>query len=110
MCDGVTDIATAAWHGTPTTKLCAPNSKNTVRSTRRYVAVTRLYTRASCRSCNGKLADASQIVVKDRDTGRSRGFGFVRFAEEACAEAAVEAMNNVESVAYITDLALQWLT
>jgi len=36
------------------------------------------------------------VVVKDRDTGRSRGFGFVRYAQEAEAEAAISAMNNVE--------------
>lgn len=38
----------------------------------------------------------SQVVVKDRDTGRSRGFGFVRFGQDADAEAAINAMNNVE--------------
>jgi len=36
------------------------------------------------------------VVVKDRDTGRSRGFGFVRYGQEADAEAAINAMNNVE--------------
>ena len=30
------------------------------------------------------------------DTGRSRGFGFVRYQTDADADAAVEAMNNVE--------------
>lgn len=36
------------------------------------------------------------VVVKDRDTGRSRGFGFVRYGSEADAEAAIAAMNNIE--------------
>lgn len=36
------------------------------------------------------------VVVKDRDTGRSRGFGFVRYGQEADADAAIQAMNNIE--------------
>ncbi|KAH8815045.1 hypothetical protein F5884DRAFT_851548 [Xylogone sp. PMI_703] len=36
------------------------------------------------------------VVVKDRDTGRSRGFGFVRYDQESDADAAIAAMNNVE--------------
>ncbi|EPE27204.1 RNA-binding, RBD [Glarea lozoyensis ATCC 20868] len=36
------------------------------------------------------------VVVKDRDTGRSRGFGFVRYGQESDAEAAITAMNNIE--------------
>ncbi|KAK2787386.1 hypothetical protein FQN51_003161 [Onygenales sp. PD_10] len=36
------------------------------------------------------------IVVKDRDTNRSRGFGFVRFANEGEADAAMNAMSNQE--------------
>lgn len=39
---------------------------------------------------------SGQVVVKDRDTGRSRGFGFVRFSEESAAENAIAQMNNVE--------------
>jgi RNA recognition motif-containing protein len=41
-------------------------------------------------------SDHVQVVVKDRDTGRSRGFGFVRFSQESEAEQAIAAMNNVE--------------
>jgi RNA recognition motif-containing protein len=37
-------------------------------------------------------------VVKDRDTGRSRGFGFVRYAQDSEADAAMQAMNNEEYV------------
>ncbi|KAK0612959.1 hypothetical protein B0T17DRAFT_620330 [Bombardia bombarda] len=36
------------------------------------------------------------VVVKDRDTGRSRGFGFVRFSNEDDAQKAISAMNNIE--------------
>lgn len=42
----------------------------------------------------GQIQEA--IVVKDRATLRSRGFGFVRFATEAEADAAMSAMNNQE--------------
>ncbi|KAK8164206.1 hypothetical protein IWX90DRAFT_251957 [Phyllosticta citrichinensis] len=42
----------------------------------------------------GQVEEA--VVVKDRDTGRSRGFGFVRFTQETDAEAAIQSMNNVE--------------
>ncbi|OCK93582.1 uncharacterized protein K441DRAFT_140677 [Cenococcum geophilum 1.58] len=44
----------------------------------------------------GQVEEA--IVVKDRDTGRSRGFGFVRFSQDTEADAAIASMNNVEYV------------
>jgi cold-inducible RNA-binding protein len=42
----------------------------------------------------GAVADA--VVIRERETGRSRGFGFVTFAEEAMADAAVAQMDNQE--------------
>ncbi|CAL5866198.1 uncharacterized protein PFLUO_LOCUS405 [Penicillium psychrofluorescens] len=42
----------------------------------------------------GEIQEA--IVVKDRATLRSRGFGFVRFATDEEADAAMNAMNNQE--------------
>ncbi|KAE8164466.1 hypothetical protein BDV40DRAFT_114191 [Aspergillus tamarii] len=42
----------------------------------------------------GQITDS--IVMRDRDTGRSRGFGFVTFSAEAEAEAAINALNEQE--------------
>lgn len=42
----------------------------------------------------GKLVSAK--VVKDRETGRSRGFGFVEYETEDEAKKALDAMNNKE--------------
>lgn len=35
-------------------------------------------------------------IVKDRDTGRSRGFGFVRYTNDQDADNALAAMNDTE--------------
>lgn len=40
----------------------------------------------------GEVEDA--IVMTDRETGRSRGFGFVTFTNGEDADAAIEAMNE----------------
>ncbi|KAF7300673.1 Glycine-rich rna binding protein [Mycena chlorophos] len=45
-------------------------------------------------STHGEITD--HIVMKDRETGRSRGFGFVTYSTEAEANAAVEKMNDKE--------------
>jgi len=42
----------------------------------------------------GEIASAS--IVTDRDTGRSRGFGFVEISSDAEALAAIEALNGKE--------------
>jgi cold-inducible RNA-binding protein len=43
---------------------------------------------------HGEVVDAK--VITDRDTGRSRGFGFVTFSTEEAAQAAMDAMNGAE--------------
>ena len=40
----------------------------------------------------GEVLDAK--VITDRETGRSRGFGFVTFAEDAGAQAAIDEMDG----------------
>lgn len=42
----------------------------------------------------GEVASAS--IVTDRETGRSRGFGFVEMANDADADAAIEMWNGKE--------------
>ena len=43
----------------------------------------------------GQVQEAN--IVMDRETGRSRGFGFVTFTEKAHAEAACNQMNQAVS-------------
>jgi cold-inducible RNA-binding protein len=39
---------------------------------------------------------ASAKVIFDRETNRSKGFGFVEFNDDAAAKAAIDALNNKE--------------
>ena len=56
-------------------------------------------------AAHGEVVSAR--VITDRDTGRSRGFGFVEFNDEATAQTAAEAMNGqmVEGRAINVDFA-----
>ncbi|MDH3816170.1 MAG: RNA-binding protein [Acidobacteriota bacterium] len=42
----------------------------------------------------GEISEA--IVISDRYTGRSRGFGFVTFVDDEAADKAIEALNGTE--------------
>jgi RNA recognition motif-containing protein len=42
----------------------------------------------------GTVSDAR--IVMDRDTGRSRGFGFVEMEDDAAAQSAIEGMNGAD--------------
>jgi RNA recognition motif-containing protein len=72
--------------------LCARSLKSLARS--KKPSVTFLMTLVIKKMT--ELLTLTQVVVKDRDTGRSRGFGFVRFANDADADAAMSALNNEE--------------
>jgi RNA recognition motif-containing protein len=43
---------------------------------------------------HGQISEA--VVISDRDTGRSRGFGFVTFDDDDAADKAVAALNGTE--------------
>ena len=45
-------------------------------------------------SPHGEISEA--IVISDRDTGRSRGFGFVTFNDDEAADKAQAALNGTE--------------
>ena len=45
-------------------------------------------------SAFGEISEAK--VITDRDTGRSRGFGFVTFDDEEAADRAIAALNDTE--------------
>ncbi len=45
-------------------------------------------------SAHGEVSDA--VVIADRDTGRSRGFGFVTFEDDDAADQAIAALNGTE--------------
>lgn len=51
----------------------------------------------SLRSLFAQFGDVvSAVILSDRDTGRSRGFGFVEMADADGASAAIEALNGTE--------------
>jgi cold-inducible RNA-binding protein len=41
---------------------------------------------------HGDVADA--VIINDRETGRSKGFGFIEISEDQAAKAAIDALNG----------------
>jgi cold-inducible RNA-binding protein len=45
----------------------------------------------------GKIGEVESVqIITDRDTGRSKGFGFVQMADDAAAEKAIAQLNGKE--------------
>lgn len=54
-------------------------------------------TEAGLKEAFERFGDLTEVkLITDRDTGRSRGFGFVTFAEQGSADRAVDEMNGAE--------------
>ncbi|MDD3147940.1 MAG: RNA-binding protein, partial [Candidatus Riflebacteria bacterium] len=52
-------------------------------------------TEEQLRTMFGQYGDVtSASIVKDRDTGRSKGFGFVEMTDDSAAEQAIQALNE----------------
>lgn len=52
-------------------------------------------TEEQLRTMFGQYGDVSSAsIVKDRDTGRSKGFGFVEMTNDSAAEQAIQALNE----------------
>ena len=52
---------------------------------------------SSLQAAFGRFGDIEEAtVISDRETGRSRGFGFVTFTEEAPVQQAISEMNGSE--------------
>lgn len=64
------------------------------------IYVGNLNFRTSEQALGDLFAEHGQVenvaIVADRDTGRSRGFGFVEMADESEGRAAIEALNGYE--------------
>ena len=49
------------------------------------------------REAFGEFGEVSSVkIITDRETGRSKGFGFVEMADDAAGEKAIEEMNGKE--------------
>ncbi len=52
---------------------------------------------SSLQAAFGRFGDVEEaIVISDRETGRSRGFGFVTFTDESATQQAISEMNGTE--------------
>lgn len=64
------------------------------------IYVSKLNFRTSSESLQELFARYGEVssanVITDRETGRSRGFGFVEMPDESEAKAAIEALNDTE--------------
>jgi len=73
-----------------------PSSKEHIMSSKLYVGNLPFSSDAAqLRNVFGEFGEVvDAVVITDRDTGRSRGFGFVEMANDSEAQSAISAMNG----------------
>ncbi|KAK2794265.1 hypothetical protein FQN50_009920 [Emmonsiellopsis sp. PD_5] len=85
----------ARWHGGDPSS-SGKNEKSNESNEKAIVRTLQALCGVSPQRGAAEPSAALKIVVKDRDTNRSRGFGFVRFTSDSEADAAMNAMSNQE--------------
>ncbi len=80
----------------PEGRSTGPQSSSEVMSNRLYVGnLSWSSTNDTLRDAFAQCGDVTDVhIVSDRETGRSRGFGFVTMATDAEAQRAIETMNG----------------
>ncbi len=94
--DGIHDMFFVSQTGSTGRRVRQANRRELVMATKLYVG--NLPYTATNQSLEQMFGDQGEVrsaeVIMDRDTGRSKGFGFVEMADSKAAQAAIDALNG----------------